>query len=154
MAQFEGKKPSQTSLVQKSSGIQKSCSHEDATASSNSACWKPGREISALEQVGISVQISVNSLHSEEICSLLQLQPPPWKSRFSAPANLSQATRTEKFCGFLSPKNLYGRQVLDLTSLGWLSWARAKKNPSQLVLAAFPALEQVCAVLKTYQAHL
>lgn len=28
-------------------------------------------------------------------------------------------------------------QLLDLTSLRWLSWARAKKNPSQLVLMLF-----------------
>lgn len=38
---------------------------------------------------------------------------------------------TEKFCGFLSHKKFYGMQVLDLTSLGCLRWARAKR--------AFPA---------------
>lgn len=46
------------------------------------------------------------------------------ENRFSAPVNLSQATWTETEN---SPKILYGSQVPDLTSLGFLSWARAKK---------------------------
>lgn len=105
--------------------------------SRNSACWKSSRKISALEQVGISVQISRNICsHCEETCcrihcSFLQLYLPPWQSRFSAPAKLSQARWTEELCGFVSHKNLYGIQVLDLTSLGHLRWVRAKR--------AFPA---------------
>lgn len=96
----------------------------------------------------------MNSSYSEETCSPLQLHPPPWKSRFSGPANLAQAVWMEVLWVSLPQKYLWnaspGSDFIGMTQLG----QGQKKNPSQLVLAAFLTLEQVCVILKTYQAHL
>lgn len=82
----------------------------------------------------------MNSSYSEEICSPLQLHPPPWKSRFSGPANLAQAVWMEVLWVSLPQKYLWnatpGSDFIGMTELG--QGQKKKILPSSSLLLFLP----------------
>lgn len=82
----------------------------------------------------------MNSSYSEETCSPLQLHPPPWKSRFSGPANLAQAVWMEVLWVSLPEKYLWnaspGSDFIGMTELG--QGQKKKSFPARPCCFSYP----------------